>query len=76
MSLDGSWPDLGHTMDVMDGTTVREGLHQESIDTTGAIIAGRDGGDRRPGQVQVTIPASPGQWPPSPRPHIALGALL
>jgi hypothetical protein len=48
-------------------TTVREGLHQESIDTTGAILAGRDGGDRRPGQVQVTIPACPGQWPPQPK---------
>jgi dihydrofolate reductase len=53
MSLDGFVAGPGHTMDFMDRTTVREGLHQEYIDTTGAILAGRDGfdsviGDFRP----------------------------
>jgi hypothetical protein len=45
MSLDGFVAGPGHTMDFMDRTTVREGLHQEYIDTTGAILAGRDGFD-------------------------------
>jgi dihydrofolate reductase len=53
MSLDGFVAGPGHTMDFMDRTTVRQGLHQEYIDTTGAILAGRDGfdsaiGDSRP----------------------------
>src|SRR5215213_5773863 len=53
MSLDGFVAGPGHTMDFMDRTTVREGLHQEYIDPTGAILAGRDGfdsaiGDSRP----------------------------
>jgi dihydrofolate reductase len=53
MSLGGFVAGPGHTMDFMDRTTVREGLLQEYIDTTGAILAGRDGydsaiGDSRP----------------------------
>jgi dihydrofolate reductase len=53
MSLDGFVAGPGHTMDFMIGTTVRPGLHQEYIETTGAILAGRDGfdsaiGDSRP----------------------------
>jgi dihydrofolate reductase len=53
MSLDGFVAGPGHTMDFMVRTTVRKGLHQEYIDTTGAILAGRDGydsaiGDSRP----------------------------
>jgi dihydrofolate reductase len=53
MSLDGFVAGPGHTMDFMDRTTVRQGLHREYIDTTGAILAGRDGydsaiGDSRP----------------------------
>jgi hypothetical protein len=53
MSLDGFVAGPGHTMDFMDRTTVRDGLLQEYIDTTGAILAGRDGydsaiGDSRP----------------------------
>jgi dihydrofolate reductase len=52
-SLDGFVAGPGHTMDFMDRTTVREGLIQEYIETTGAILAGRDGydsaiGDARP----------------------------
>jgi dihydrofolate reductase len=45
MSLDGFVAGPGHTMDFMDRTTVRDGLQQEYIDTTGAILAGRDGFD-------------------------------
>ncbi len=53
MSLDGFVAGPGHSMDFMDGTTVRDGLHQEYIESTGAILAGRDGydsaiGDSRP----------------------------
>jgi dihydrofolate reductase len=53
MSLDGFVAGPGHTMDFLAGTTVRDGLHQEYIETTGAILAGRDGfdsaiGDSRP----------------------------
>jgi dihydrofolate reductase len=53
MSLDGFVAGPGHSMDFMNRTTVREGLHQEYIDTTGAVLAGRDGfdgaiGDWRP----------------------------
>jgi hypothetical protein len=53
VSLDGFVAGPGHAMDFMDRTTVRDGLHQEYIETTGAILAGRDGfdsaiGDSRP----------------------------
>lgn len=53
MSLDGFVAGPGHSMDFMEGTTVRTGLHQEYIASTGAILAGRDGydsaiGDSRP----------------------------
>jgi dihydrofolate reductase len=53
ISLDGFVAGPGHTMDFMSKTTVRDGLLQESIDATGAILAGRDGfdsaiGDSRP----------------------------
>ena len=53
MSLDGFVAGPGHTMGFMEGTTVRDGLHQEYIETTGAILTGRDGfdsaiGDARP----------------------------
>lgn len=53
MSLDGFVAGPGHSMDWMTGFTVRPGLHAESIATTGAILAGRDGfdsaiGDHRP----------------------------
>ena len=53
MSLDGFVAGPGHTMGFMDQTTVREGLHREYTETTGAVLAGRDGydsaiGDARP----------------------------
>jgi dihydrofolate reductase len=44
-SLDGFVAGPGHTMDFMNRATVREGLLQEYIDATGAILAGRDGFD-------------------------------
>ena len=55
MSLDGFVAGPGHDMSFMAGTGAanREGLLQEYIDATGAVLAGRDGfdsaiGDSRP----------------------------
>ena len=53
MSLDGFVAGPGHTMDWMAGITNRPGLVDEYIETTGAVLAGRDGydsaiGDSRP----------------------------
>lgn len=53
ISLDGFVAGSGHDMSFMNRTTVRDGLHREYIETTGAILAGRNGfdsaiGDRRP----------------------------
>jgi dihydrofolate reductase len=53
MSLDGFVAGPNHEMDWMTGFTVRPGLHAEYIETTGAVLAGRDGfdsaiGDSRP----------------------------
>jgi dihydrofolate reductase len=46
MSLDGFVAGPGHAMDWMTGVSVRPGLHDEYITTTGAILAGRDGWDQ------------------------------
>lgn len=53
MSLDGFVAGPGHDMSWPTGSTVRDGLIQEYVDTTGAVLAGRDGfdsaiGDARP----------------------------
>jgi dihydrofolate reductase len=53
ITLDGFVAGPNHALDWMTGTAVRPGLHDEYIQTTGAILAGRDGwdaaiGDRRP----------------------------
>lgn len=53
MSLDGFVAGPNHAMDWMTGLSVRPGLHAEYIETTGAVLAGRDGfdsaiGDSRP----------------------------
>src|SRR5438067_6311145 len=53
MSLDGFVAGPGHAMDWMAGITNRPGLIQEYIETTGAVLAGREGydsaiGDSRP----------------------------
>jgi dihydrofolate reductase len=53
VSLDGFVAGPGHDMSFMENTTVRDGLHREYIETTGAILAGRNGfdsaiGDSRP----------------------------
>jgi dihydrofolate reductase len=45
MTLDGFVAGPNHEMDWMTGLSVRAGLHQEYIETTGAILAGRDGWD-------------------------------
>ncbi|MFC0430090.1 dihydrofolate reductase family protein [Kutzneria buriramensis] len=45
MSLDGFVAGPDHSMDWMTGFTVRPGLHQEYISTTGAVLGGRDGWD-------------------------------
>ena len=46
MSLDGFVAGPGHTMDWMAGTTHRDGLVEEYVTTTGAVLAGRDGWDQ------------------------------
>ena len=53
VSVDGFVAGPGHDMSFMEKATVREGLHREYIESTGAILAGRDGfdsaiGDSRP----------------------------
>ena len=53
MSLDRFVAGPGHDMSFMEKATVREGLHREYIESTGAILAGRSGfdsaiGDSRP----------------------------
>ncbi len=53
ISLDGFVAGPGHSMDWMAGITNRPGLVDEYIETTGAVLAGRDGfdsaiGDSRP----------------------------
>jgi len=45
MSLDGFVAGPGHSMDFLEHTTVRDGLLEEYIEATGAILAGRDGFD-------------------------------
>ncbi|HEY3728209.1 MAG TPA: dihydrofolate reductase family protein [Solirubrobacteraceae bacterium] len=43
MSLDGFVAGPNHEMDWMTGISVRPGLHDEYIETTGAVLGGRDG---------------------------------
>ena len=43
ISLDGFVAGPGHSMDWMAGITSRPGLVEEYIETTGAVLAGRDG---------------------------------
>ncbi|HYS36489.1 MAG TPA: dihydrofolate reductase family protein [Pseudonocardiaceae bacterium] len=45
MSLDGFVAGPNHEMDWMTGTSTRPGLHAEYIQTTGAVLGGRDGWD-------------------------------
>jgi dihydrofolate reductase len=45
MSLDGFVAGPNHDMNWMTGSTVRPGLHEEYISTTGAVLGGRDGWD-------------------------------
>jgi dihydrofolate reductase len=48
MSLDGFVAGPSHSMDWMAGTSFRPGLVQEYVDTTGAVLGGRDGFDAYP----------------------------
>ncbi|MGI5283622.1 dihydrofolate reductase family protein [Nonomuraea polychroma] len=48
MSLDGFVAGPNHEMDWMTGASVRPGLHSEYIETTGAVLGGRDGWDHDP----------------------------
>ncbi|GAA1038336.1 dihydrofolate reductase family protein [Virgisporangium ochraceum] len=48
MSLDGFVAGPGHGMDWMAGTTHRPGLTDEYIETTGAVLGGRDAWDHFP----------------------------
>ncbi|WP_242902819.1 dihydrofolate reductase family protein [Actinomadura terrae] len=45
MSLDGFVAGRNHTMDWMTGTPSRPGLVREYVETTGAVLGGRDGWD-------------------------------
>jgi dihydrofolate reductase len=45
MSLDGFVAGPNHEMDWMTGISVRPGLPEEYIETTGAVLGGRDGWD-------------------------------
>jgi dihydrofolate reductase len=45
ISLDGFVAGPGHSMDFLARTTNRPGLVQEYVETTGAVLAGRDGFD-------------------------------
>jgi dihydrofolate reductase len=46
MSIDGFVAGPGHSMDWMSGTSFRPGLVEEYVETTGAILGGRDGWDQ------------------------------
>ncbi len=46
MSLDGFVAGPNHEMDWMTGASVRPGLHDEYVKTTGAILGGRNGWDQ------------------------------
>ena len=53
ISVDGYVAGPGHSMDFLSGATNRPGLVEEYVETTGAVLAGRDGfdsaiGDARP----------------------------
>jgi len=48
MSLDGFVAGPNHAMDWMTGFSLRPGLVQEYVETTGAVLGGRDGFDAYP----------------------------
>jgi hypothetical protein len=48
MSLDGFVAGPNHTMDWMTGTSFRPGLVAAYVETTGAVLGGRDGFDAYP----------------------------
>ncbi|MEV2273607.1 dihydrofolate reductase family protein [Nonomuraea africana] len=48
MSLDGFVAGPDHAMDWLSGVTGRDGVEEEYIETTGAVLGGRNGWDRDP----------------------------
>ena len=48
MSLDGFVAGPNHAMDWMTGISSRPGLVEEYVETTGAVLGGRDGWDQLP----------------------------
>jgi len=48
MSLDGFVAGPNHEVDWMNGTSFRPGLVEEYVETTGAVLGGRDGWDQYP----------------------------
>jgi dihydrofolate reductase len=54
MSLDGFVAGRNHEMDWMTGTSFRAGLADEYVETTGAVLAGRDGWDSAVGGTAPT----------------------
>ncbi|MFJ2770592.1 hypothetical protein [Streptomyces sp. NPDC087300] len=48
MSLDGFVAGPNHSMDWPAGVTGRDGLVREYVETTGAVLGGRNGWDRDP----------------------------
>ena len=48
MSLDGFIAAPGHGMDWLTGFDGREGLLEEYVETTGAVLGGRDGWEAYP----------------------------
>jgi dihydrofolate reductase len=52
MSLDGFVAGPNHAMDWMTGFSARPGLIEEYVETTGAVLGGRDGWDHAKGDVR------------------------
>ncbi|MCO5216831.1 MAG: hypothetical protein M9953_09905 [Thermomicrobiales bacterium] len=52
ISVDGFVAGPDHDMSFMERTTVRDGLHQEYVAATGAILAGRNGFDNTGGALR------------------------
>ena len=59
MSLDGFVAGPNHAMDWMTGISFRPGLVEEYVETTGAVLGGRDGWDAYPTPAAST--AAPGR---------------
>jgi riboflavin biosynthesis pyrimidine reductase len=60
MSLDGFVAGPNHEMDWMTGVSFRPGLVDEYVETTGAVLGGRDGWGCDPGEAVRIGPAAAG----------------